>query len=178
MCKRPGCPKDLWMSGDLDVLGPGCPKDLDVRRPGCPGPRCLCVTWMSVCLMGGRRPDMPNKVPVFSHLIIYCNYDYIHLLSQIEPCDSNDISPLLWGGWESTDKKECIYQQSSQAGTQFNLQLQGTYLGQRPPGIFYVPSPSWKWICKTFSSWCWSSSSFSSSLSCSCSCSLSSFYPF
>ena len=82
-------------------------------------------------------------------------------------------------GWKWTQyKKECIYQQSSQAGTQFNLQLQGTYLGQRPPGIFYVPSPSWKWICKTFSSWCWSSSSFSSSLSCSCSCSLSSFYPF
>ena len=70
--------------------------------------------------------------------------------------------PFFWG---STDKKECIFQQSSQAGTQFNLQLQGTYLGQRPPGIFYVPSPSWKWICKTFSPWCWSSSSFSSSLS-------------
>ena len=42
----PGSPKDLdvqktWMSGDLDVLGPRCPKDLDVLGPGCPG------TWMS-----------------------------------------------------------------------------------------------------------------------------------
>ena len=49
-------------------------------------------------VMGGRRPDMPNKVPVFSHLIVYCNYDNIQILSQIEPCNSNDISPLLWGG--------------------------------------------------------------------------------
>ena len=37
----PGSPKDLnvqktWMSGDLDVLGPGSPKDLDVQK-----------TWMS-----------------------------------------------------------------------------------------------------------------------------------
>ena len=82
----------------------------------------------------------------------------------VESFHWNEIFFIVYWSVKSWRAKEEYIEPSSQA-TQFNLQLEGTYLGQRPPGIFYAAPPPGNGYAKTFSSWCWCSSISSSSSS-------------